>query len=354
MTKGEYLGSVQKKADKATAAFSKKGILRKALVTGVLCLGTAIICLVGASLSDQAIENDYTRFVEDSSSVKLENLGYKDTYEIWNAKSIGNDVNCLLSGGEIYSHDGLVVMPKGDRTSEILMDSRAYGSLQTGASYINVWDDSIIYRSGDRALIAYDLSSRTSRTLRPNGVGEVFVSEGTIYFVDLGKNRNIYAGDTEGSDILPIIESPVDTFIVLGDTIVYRDFENVLHSYSTVNASDVVLGRGVERFFLASGGLVIESGDKIYQADSLGRNPQEIYASDNDSMRLAGAYGQMVFIQEDSKLYALKGEEHREIIGDEYALYASLCVDGDTLKLVAYQDNAGSSAKLLFKEIALS
>lgn len=338
MTKSEYMERIQKKADASKADLSKRVKIRRGVFASVLCLGSAAVCLVGGQQSDILAEENYTRFVESPAVVQLENLDYKDTFDIWNGTVIGNDVNCLLSGGEIYARGDLVITPKNSEETGIrkgTSDTTVFGGR---ASYINVWGNTVVYRSEARNLMAYDMGRKTTKTIRGGNVGEVFVSEGKIYYTSIS-DRRLNAIEMNGSGVTTIIDTPVDTFAVLGDTILYRDFQSNLICYTISTGSSESFGQGVERFFIA-GDIIIESGNKIYKTDSEGRNPSVIYESGDDSMRLVGVAGQLLLIQEGGKLRSMNRIDgsFSNILKSEYTLYRSLCVDDNTLYAIAYKD----------------
>ena len=247
-------------------------------------------------------------------------------------------MNCLLTGGEIYARGNLTIMPKNREETEIRKGSSDATVLNTRASYINVWENTVVYRDEARNLVAYDMVRNTSKTLRRGNVGEVFVSEGKIYYTTIS-DRSLNAVEMNGSGVTKIIDSPVDTFVVLGDSILYRDFQNALTCYTISTESSESFGKGVERFFIA-GSIIMESGNKIYKADSEGRNPHVIYESSDDTMRVVGVTGQLLLIQEDGKLRSLNRSDgsFADILESEYSLYQSLCVNSDILYAIARKD----------------
>ena len=71
-------------------------------------------------------------------------------------------------------------------------------------------------------------------------------------------------------------------------------------------------------------------------------------------MKMVGATGQTLFIQESGRLYALKGGEKTELVSEEHALYNSLCVDGDKLMAVTIKDAADARISEAYIEVPLT
>ncbi len=349
MTKGEHLNALKKKADKATASFSKKSVLRKRIMAGVLVLGSAIICLIGSGQTKAGLERNYQQMLEGNNLVSLEDLDYKDTFTLWNESAIGNDVNTLLSGGKMYLRDGISVLPNaGMEKLTVSKESIAVGSISGESSFINVWRDAIYYRDDStRNIYKFDLGSSKNAVLLKSNVGEVFVSEDQIFYTDLSAGNRLYTVALDGKQPVLIIDAPVDQFVVLGDSIVYRSFDNTLNEMTRSTGTVQTIGRGVERFFF-DGGLVIESDDTIYRAKPNGTKPVKLYTASDDTMRLIGAKEDAVFFQENGKLFMQNSEEKAELISNAYRVYTSLLVEDDSLFVVAYSDD---TAKLANGEI---
>lgn len=345
MTKGENLNALKKKADKAAASFSKKGLLRKRIMAGVLALGSAIICLIGAGQTKAGLERNYQRMVEENDIATLEDLDYKDTFELWNGLAIGNDVNVLLSGGKMYSRYGISVLPSvGLEKLTVVRDGKSVGTINGASSFINVWENAVYYRDdSSRNICKFDLGSGKNAVLLKSNVGEVFVTESQIFYTDFSAGNRLYAVALDGKQPVLIVDAPVDQFVVLGGSIVYRGFDNTLKEMTRSTGAVQTIGKGVERFFF-DGGMVIESDDTIYHANPNGTKPVTLYTASDDTMRLVGAMGGAVFFQEEGKLFMQKGEEKTEIISKAYRVYTSLLIEGDSMFVVAYSDETAKLA----------
>ena len=354
MTKGEYIDGLQKKAEKSSKATSKKGKLRQAIMLALLCAGSVITCALGVQRTKSIVEDSYTRFMEDPTSVTLEGLGYRDTFDIWNASEIGNDVNCLLSGGNVCLRDGISAYPAEHGGTAVLRDGQAVALIESGASYINAWNNLLIFRdNGTHGIRSCSLATGLFETIAEGNIGEVFVTGDKAYFIDLSANRNICSVGLDGGAREIIVQTPSDMFAVVGDTLVYRDFANEMYGHSLTSGEETVLGHGVERFFIADG-FFVESDDEIYRTDTVGTNPELIYTAADETMKMVGATGQTLFIQESGRLYALKGGEKTELVSEEHALYNSLCVDGDKLMAVTIKDAADARISEAYIEVPLT
>ena len=103
-TKRENIAALQKRADKATAPFSEKGIKRKKRVSLIFALGILASIVLGMISTSGERGRVYEEYLNDSQNIDFEYLRYEDTFSRWNNNDIGNDVFVLVSGGELFLH----------------------------------------------------------------------------------------------------------------------------------------------------------------------------------------------------------------------------------------------------------
>ena len=268
----------------------------------------------------------------------------------WDAASMGNHPNVLLSGGKLYCRDGLTILPEADSASYLITrDSEESVRIDRSMSYINVWGNKIIYRDdATRHIRAYDMETRTDTELLTVNAGEIFVSGGQIFFSDLGQGASLFRASLDGGETTNVVLRSTGSFAVSGNQMFYLGNDQTLYSGELspsggISGTPEALASPVERFYLEYAGLLAESGDTIFRISLNGEDASKVYTSDNDTMRLVGAYNENIFYQENGNLYLL-GNESNPIISTSHLYYASPAINGvSEIMVVAYDkvDGAG-------------
>ena len=276
----------------------------------------------------------------------------------WDAASMGNYPNVSLSGGKLYSRDGLTILPEADSASYLITrDSEESVRIERSMSYINVWDNKIIYRDdATRHIRAYDMETRTDTELLEVNAGETFVSGGEIFFSDLGQGASLFRASLDGNETTNAVLRSTGSFVVSGNQIFYLGNDQTLYSGALspsggLSGTPEALASPVERFFLDDMGLLAESGNVVFRVSPDGKDASKVYSSDNDAMRLVGACDGNIFYQENGNLYVL-GNESNPIISTPHLYYASPVMDiANGIMVIAYDkssDGAGAvKARLL-------
>lgn len=349
-TKKENIANLQKRAEKATAPFSEKGLKRKKRISIVFVLGILVALGLGIISTSGERSRVYEEYLTDSSNIDFEYLRYEDTFTRWNENDIGNDVNVLLSGGKLYSKGNLSITPKED-SYDIIRDGQVIKSFDSNISYINVLSDTVIFRDDlTRKIYAYNMETNNEVVISNDNCGEVFAANGLIYYVSFTDGSSIASINLDGSGKCIVVDKPVANFLVCGDSIVYLTNTQYLYRHSLSSGSSTSIVSNVERFFV-NGDLIIESDDLIFSSYTNGNKAEEVYRSSEPSMRLISATPDEIIYQENGVLYSISVDEgtSSEICSNEFELFTSVLRCSDTYLLIAYQDkpNAATAPKLV-------
>lgn len=362
MTKQEYLDNLRKNAGKALAANSPKVKRRRMIIAGVLAIGSIVGIGIGVAGTTNEKEKAYSAFVEELhsgsyASVPFEFLDYKDTFDLWNDYAVGNNVNVLLDGGEIYSKDGIEISPNDSgKTTRVQRGNSAPYIIDSKISYINVHDDAVFYRSDtDRHIYRLDLDSQRIDAVFEGNVGEVFVTNDTIYCVDFSQDSALISMDIQGDNQTVLVAEPVSSFLVCGETLLYLDTTQHLYSTAIGSGTSSLIVSDIERFFV-DGLIYAESKNTLFRFTPTGGRAEEVYASENDTLRMVGVVDSVVFFQEDGELHSLTDGLSNTISASQHDLYSCLmkCDDG-SLKAVAYdKDDTGLVQTIVEFSVALN
>lgn len=350
MTKGEYLRDLQSQANRYESKFAKGGSVLRILMPVIMVIGSVAICYMGMHLTRAAQENAsraaYNRALENMADIGIDSLAFQDIFDTWCDTEIGNDANTLLSRGAILFRSDISVLPSKDANEfTITKGSRTIDVINDSISYINVWDNKVIYRSNTtRSIHEYDISAKKDSVLLEKPVGEIFVAGNQIYFVDCSDNNHMYSLTIGENSPVVLIEEPVDRFVVIGRNVLYLKTDGVLCYYNAETGTTEELASGVKNYFLGNG-LILEAGSTIYQFEVNGNNLKEIYVSDDPSMKLSGVDHGIIYFSESGKLYAINEENKKCLISSEHQAYESLKVSNGKIMLLACVDSTHADAR---------
>lgn len=338
--------------------------LFKVLVIVVLMM--TVTAVFGYKFSSK--QKIYEEYKQNHGSLDYLLLDYRDVFRTWNENDIGNDVNTLLSGGKIYSRHGVTILPSEEKKYVIEKDSQKAAELNNTISYINIIGNQLIYRDDkSRSINVCTMDGGVLARLDDSKYGEVFCTNNRIYAVDLD-SRYLVSMEFDGTDKRIEYVGTVISFVVCGNAalILNSSLQLGIHKLnSTQNEQFDVIMPSVERFFLSKN-VIIETGNMIYSLDisqdtnekSNNENNTEvgkslIYKSENNTLRLIGASDEVVYVQENGKLYMVINGRTEEIIGTQHRLFESLLKSDDgTCYMIAYnnQQNANITSELLVIE----
>lgn len=337
MTKGEYLASLRREAQRSEQAASETSRRRRMAI--ILALGTLFILIAGVIGSSVSRRRAYTRYVAGDTQVQFNQLDYQDTFSIWNERDVGNDVNTLLGGGKTYCRDNISVLP-GETGFVVARRGQPLATLASRISYINIARDSLFYRDDStRQTHIFHLSSGTDETFLTENTGQLFVTGERLYYIDHSVNSQLFSVSLNGGESSMVTERPVSTFAVCGRTVLYLDTQGRLYRKDLSSGSESRLLSHIERFYL-NGNIIAESGDKIFQLSPDGRKSSLLYESSTPDLQLVGANQDGIYYQENGALYVLREGGAILLFVGPYDLYQSICADDDgRIYFMAY--NAG-------------
>ena len=355
MTKTEHLTSLQRKDNRFSAALSPKRRKRNFIIIAIMLLGTVLICMIGTAATAMQKENKYRQAIEDPNQISVGILDYKDAFAVWNREICGNDANTLLAGGMVYSRNGITVLPSVSKQRRYIIKSggKQVGQIDSYISSINLYGDFIYYKdNGTKKIMAFNMKTAKSTSFLAENVGSFFISSNRLFYTDLSKNSSLFSIDfAREEDPVLLVNGPIDQFAVLGESVLFRGYDNVLYLLSMTNNHLETVGKSVERFFL-DGSLILESGNIVYRTKPDGTKPEKLFESSQESFKLVGACSGLIFYQEEGLLYKLDQTGESEALNStRYADYCSITINDDTLYALGIKD--GTSTEASFEMIEL-
>lgn len=324
ITKAEYLAALRSEVA-ATSKKREKATKRKRLISAVLGIGTII--LIGLGVAGTSIErtNNFKKFSAGEIDATFEMLNGSGVFSVWNEQNLGNDINTILGGGKVLSHQGVLVIPTADGNS-VTVNGQVSGTIPSSISYINICDGAIYYReNATRKICSYAPQSDTITTVIDTNAGELLVADGRLYYVDHSDNGKVISTDTNGQDKQIAIDQPVTSFVVCGSDIIYLGADQTLYRKDGTDSATMLMSN-VERFFL-NGNLVVESGDTVFQFTPERSHAILLHQSSAADMQLVGACADGVFIQEGGELLFSDGSNTATVAADAPLLYQSVLLD---------------------------
>ena len=242
-TKAGYLEALQQKA--AEIEDIRSHGMKRMLVNGAkLFIVLAVATGAGAAVTSIQESNAAEAF-QSSGNLPYEFMYADGMFTKWNAESIGNDMNTLLTGGKILIRDGMhVTGAAADPDSGFLV--------LPGASYLNKVGNIIVYRDDkDRHIYTINPSTKLKTVLYAGNSGEVLCTKDSVYFIDYDSGSNVLKMPLDGSsDKSAVVDTEVSSFAVCGDTVLYIDSLHNLNSQELGSKSRKTLMTQVERFYL--------------------------------------------------------------------------------------------------------
>lgn len=348
MTKSEQLQKLESKVSVARKQTSAAARAKKWIIGGLLVVGSVIGAGVGTNHTSEERQNIYDSYRQSPEAVvPFENLGYEDIFDLWNENDLGNDVNTLLSGGQVYVRNELEIVPGPNGNSLIVTNKNGTeAAIEIPASFLNVVNNILYFRNDlNRDIYSYHLTSGALNVIYAGNVGEVFISKDLIYFTDFDSESGIYSITLQGGNKECVIEHPVTSFAVCGDHIIYLDTNSDLFSMAFGDEAPKKLVGKIERFFIGKR-IYVESKNTVFSFAPTGSDARKEYISLNDTMCLVGYLDGILFYQENGKLKYLAKEAANTVCSGNYSRYASLSKNEDgTIFTVAYIP--GSNRELL-------
>lgn len=324
ITKAEYLAALQ---SEATAVITKraKATKRRRLISAVFGIGTFILIGLGVIGTNVERDNNFKKFSAGEIDASFELLNGSGAFSVWNEQNLGNDINTILGGGKVLSHQGVLVVPAADGNG-VTVNGQAFGTIPGNISYINICDGIIYYReNATRNICSYVPQNGIITTVVDTNAGELLVADGRLYYVDYSDNGKVISVDTNGRDKQIAIAEPVTSFVVCGNDSIYLGADQTLYLKNGTGSVTTLISN-VERFFL-NGNIVVESDESVFQFTSERSNAVLLHQSSATDMQLVGACADGVFIQESGELLFSDGSITATVANDAPMLYQSISVD---------------------------
>lgn len=332
-TKAEYLVSLQEKAKKI-GDIRLHGT-KRLIINGVKLLVVFVIVTGIGTVISSMQENDAAKAFQNNGELSFEFLYHDGIFSQWNAESIGNDINTLLTGGKILVRDGVRVTG-----ATVVKPDDGFLIIQN-ASYLNKIGDFIIYRDDkDRHIYMVNLVTRQKTVLYAGNSGEVLCTKDNIYFIDYDCNSNIMKLSLDGNAPKKVMVNKfVTSFAVCGDTIIYIDSKQDLCSQKINGQSHKTLMSNVERFYI-NGNIIAESKNKVVSFRPNGNKAQMLYEDSDKEMQLAGIIGNHLFIESKGAFLVVNGGKPTTLNIPQGRMYGSIVKDGvNNYYGICYENN---------------
>ena len=309
-TKAGYLEALQQKA--AEIEDIRSHGMKRMLVNGAkLFIVLAVATGAGAAVTSIQESNAAEAF-QSSGNLPYEFMYADGMFTKWNAESIGNDMNTLLTGGKILIRDGMhVTGAAADPDSGFLV--------LPGASYLNKVGNIIVYRDDkDRHIYTISPSTKLKTVLYAGNSGEVLCTKDSVYFIKMPLDGS--------SDKSVVVDTEVSSFAVCGDTVLYIDSLHNLNSQELGSKSRKTLMTQVERFYL-NGDIIAESQNTVVSFRPNGNTAHKLYESLDKEMRLAGMVGDTLFIEAGGSFLAVHAGKSETLDAPQGTMYSSIAKD---------------------------
>lgn len=266
----------------------------------------------------------------------------KQAFSLWSQSALHNDLNCLMSGGNFFENDKIIIQPDTNFSRmEIIQGEKVTPFSNSICSYINVVDDIVYYRKdSERSIFRYSIQKQTEELVYSGNVGEIFVYGNYLYFIDLENEQKIMQISLDNLETVNcIVDESVKQFMIYSDQCVYLTKSNNI--YQKTVAMDTVASNipGTYLSFFFNGNIITQSGDCVLSFDIIGGSTKIIYENKDIKFRLAGASEGYCYIQEGKILKKVSTTDIGEIVSlqGEYGDYInSLIETKDSLRAIGY------------------
>ncbi len=345
-TKAEYLHSLQQDVEDMQR-LREQGVQRIFRNGAKLLLVTAVVIGIGAAGTVLQERNAVAAF-QSTGILSYEFLYAGHVFDDWNAAGTGNDVNALLTGGKVLIRDGVYVtgVPADDTAGKF--------QIIPNASYLNKMGSQIIYSDDqDRHIYAYDLDTKQKSIIYTGNSGEVFCTKDSIYFVDYDEGAALMKIDPQKpTDKTAVVKSPVKSFAVCGDTVIFLDEGSVLKKQAVGGKSTDVLMKHVERFFL-NGHILAETKNTIVEFKPDGRDSKKLLQDADPEASLVGISGQKLFLQSNGELASWTKGAKTSLRSAANGLYGSIVEDKDNQAYYGIEYQQDNSSHISLKLVKL-
>ncbi|MCB7320462.1 DUF5050 domain-containing protein [Lacrimispora sp. 210928-DFI.3.58] len=342
MTKEEKLQATRKQSEKELIRYEKenkrKRYIRISFIGGSIV--AILIGILGTPVSDKAAFLSY----EKEAGIMIDEDVFRNdqAFALWSEAALHNDLNCLMSGGNFYEKNGIIIRPNDSFTGMEIIQGENVTTFSNGiCSYINIVDDMLYYRKDDeRSIFRCSIHDNSEELVYAGNVGEIFVYGDYLYFIDLENERKVMQVLLENPETINcIIEEPVEQFMIYSNQCLYLTKTNKLYQKEIAVDSIASNISGTYTSFFFNGDIIAQSGERILSFDIGGGNTKVVYENKENKFCLAGAATGCCYIQEGTTIKKISIVDNGKIIScqencGDYV--TSLLETADSLRTIDY------------------
>lgn len=290
---------------------SKKSTDPRIILITLLVIAFALSYLLGSKINTSAARKYLDSQVGSITSIT--DLTYKNTYQIYEGQSLGNDINTSLNGGFTYGTQDLTVTPSSDGTQTVATTANGSFALCDGiARSINFYNESIYFITPAHQLMSCNLSGTIAAVSEvPQPIRNVQMMDGILYFQT--ESNGIERYNLETKELTMVTPDSVKSFACIGEDILYLTFSRdlkILHHAAAADPSEGnTLAHNIDKFFY-NGDIVAQNADKIISFEADGTHQKTLAES---VQAVVGAdYGHVLY-QKDDVIYDFDTIENEAI-----------------------------------------
>lgn len=290
---------------------SKKSADSRTILIVLLVIAFVVSYLLGSKINTSASQKYLD--TQEGSITSITDLTYKNTYQIYEGQSLGNDINTSLNGGFTYGTQDLTVTPSSDGTQTVATTANGSFALCDGiARSINFYNESIYFITPAHQLMSCNLSGTIAAVSEvPQPIRNVQMMDGILYFQT--ESNGIERYNLETKELTMVTPDSVKSFACIGEDILYLTFSRdlkILHHAAAADSSEGnTLAHNIDKFFY-NGDIVAQNADKIISFEADGTHQKTLAES---VQAVVGAdYGHVLY-QKDDVIYDFDTIENEAI-----------------------------------------
>jgi len=337
MSNKEYLVQIEKIASdfETRRRNRRKRFILFTIISVVMCASMIAVALLE---SKATIEREYLKYVSDTAlPLTLELLQYKDTYEVYEARSMGNSNNTLIAGGYFATRNNYVLYPNEDLSDTLIFSGDKQGSFCGElCTYINVFDDNIYFRKdSDRRIYRKSFFGEDMDIIVDKNVGQFLVADGLAYYIDFSDRSSLCVRNLYTMDAQTTLYANVVSFAVFQSHIIVLTTTNELRLLDTSTGSNKLLQENIEKFYF-NGGIIVQNNQMILLLDLSGAVISQISIPGVPDLSLVNVQDNIIFFSSNGVLYSFDlatklSQEHVR----NYDLYTSVFRNIDGIWVIA-------------------
>lgn len=280
---------------------SKKIADPRIILIVLLAIAFVVSYLLGSKISTSASQKYLDS--QEGTITSITDLTYKNSYQIYEGQSLGNDINTSLNGGFTYGTQSLTVTPSSDGTQTVATTANGSFALCDGiARSINFYNETIYFITPAHQLMSCNLSGTIAAVSEvPQPIRNVQIMDGILYFQT--ESNGIERYNLETKELTTVTPDSVKSFACIGEDILYLTFSRdlkILHHAAAADSSEGnTLAHNIDKFFY-NGDIIAQNADKIISFEADGTHQKTLAES---VQAVVGAdYGHVLY-QKDDVIY---------------------------------------------------